>query len=122
MKKQRRVIIGDDNREVAHSLQQALQRYAFVDIAHSASHVIEACDTNLYDAVILDVEFGYGISGLEAAGIIREAHPEFRIIIISALDYSTDVQQRTVELGAVFLQKTVTTEQLTSALDLGDLE
>jgi DNA-binding response OmpR family regulator len=116
MNARRRILIVDDNRDVTAGLQSALGQFVDVDVAHSGSEAIQSCEERHYDAVILDVELGCGISGLETAAIIRRTQADVRIVIISALDYSTDVRQRSLELGAVFYQKTVTTEDILKAI------
>lgn len=118
MSAEKKIIIADDDREVAASLQQALSPYACVDVVYSASGAIEAVSSGQYESVILDVRFEYGMSGFEAAAIIRADFPNVRIVIVSAVDYSTDVQQRTVDLRAQFLQKAVKTKDLLRALGL----
>lgn len=111
----RRILVVDDNPEVAESIMHLINKYGEVDIASSGSEAIEACESKNYDAVLLDVQFEYGMSGLEAAAIVRQNHPNIRIIIMSALDYSTQVQERAVQLGATFLQKTVKLHEILHA-------
>ncbi len=114
----RKIIVADDSKDVTISLQQILMPYATVEIVHSTSACLEAMEAAQYDSAILDVQFDYGMSGLELATILRRDYPNIRIVIISAIDYSTDVQRRTMELGAVFLQKTVKTNDLLRALEI----
>ena len=112
----KKILVADDEEEITRSLRNALSQLYIVDVAHSASEVIEAVEKVKYHAIILDVCFQHGISGLEVAEIIRENDREVRLIIMSAMDYTNNVKNIAVNIGANFLEKTISIESLKNML------
>lgn len=115
---QKHILIADDEREITKSLMMALSPYLNVDEAHSASEIFSKYQDKKYDAVLLDVEFGYGINGIEAAKILRKMDKDIQIIIMSAVDYSPEVRQKAIDLGATFLEKTINIDSLMKVLEV----
>ncbi len=101
----RRVLVADDKEDILWGIQEMLAPYYQVDVATSGSEVLKLWDETSYYALIIDVSFGPGISGLEAASAIRAEDKEIRIIVFSAKEYSDAVRQQVVNLGAQFIEK-----------------
>jgi CheY-like chemotaxis protein len=98
------VLIADDEYELAKSIGDALGSDCRVDIVNSGLDVLRHYkqrkkDCDPYDALILDVNFSAGISGLEIADLIRLEDQEIRILIFSAFDYSDIVRQQVLDIG-----------------------
>ena len=108
MNSKKRILVADDEQEIVKSLQKSLTKYYNVDVAFSASEILDKIDeVESFDAVLLDVDFPYGVSGIEIAEIIREDNHKIIIIIMSAIEYSQEIRQKVVDLGASFLEKTI---------------
>jgi DNA-binding response OmpR family regulator len=113
----KKVLIADDEQEVAQSIRDALGSEFKVDIVHSGLEVFrlyrqgkKACEP--YDAIILDVNFSAGINGLEVADLIRKEDQEVHILIFSAYDYSDMVRQRALDIRAEFRSKPLNPEEI----------
>ncbi|MEA5468290.1 response regulator transcription factor [Spirulina sp. 06S082] len=105
----KRIIVADDEHELAQCIKDALGSEYQVDIVHSGLEVLKLYkqkkDLDPYHVLILDVNFSAGINGLEVANLIRQQDREIRILIFSAYDYSDIVRQRAFDMGAEFRAK-----------------
>jgi len=101
----KRILIADDDRDIVESIQEMLSPYYAVDVATTGLEILQLCERETYEGLLVDVDFGPGMSGLEAASIVREQNKGIRILICSAVDYSDAVRQQAVDLGAVFCEK-----------------
>jgi len=95
----------DDVPDILESLQRMLSSRYRVDTACTGSEVLHKCATEAYDALIIDVDLGPGISGLEVAALLRVHNKSIPILVFSAIEYSDAVRQQVVDLGAVFGEK-----------------
>lgn len=105
----KKVLIADDEIGIAEGIKTLLisNNVLSVDIATSGIGALRLYKKNKYDALILDVDFGAGITGIEVAATIRKVDSEISIILFSAIDYSNDVQSKVIELGAIFQEKPI---------------
>ena len=101
----KRILIADDDREIVESIREMLSPYYTTDIATTGLEILQLCERETYDGLIIDVDFGPGISGLEIASIVRAQSKDIRILIFSAVDYSDAIRQQAVDLGAIFCEK-----------------
>ena len=99
------ILVADDEIDIVESMRGMLSPYFVVDIATTGIEILRLCDKESYDGLIIDVDFGPGISGLEIVSIIREKNKNIKIVIFSAVDYSDAIRQQAVDLGAVFCEK-----------------
>lgn len=111
------VLVADDQPDVVRSIQDMLGPFYCVDVATSGSEVLQMCSCKTYDGLIIDVEFGPGVSGLEVSSIVRARDKEIRILIFSATDYSDAVRQQAVDIGAAFCEKPLSLQSVRKALD-----
>ncbi len=88
-----------------------------VDVANTGVEVLRMCNEKGYDGLIIDVEFGPGMSGLEVASVLRGQNKTLRILVFSATDYSSAVRQQVVDLGGIFCEKPLSLEFVRSALE-----
>lgn len=101
----KRILVADDEINIVESIKEMLSPHFVVDIATTGIEVLRMCDKGSYGGLIIDIDFGPGISGLEIASIVREKNKKIKILIFSAVDYSDAIRQQAVDLGAVFCEK-----------------
>ncbi|MBK7994126.1 MAG: response regulator [Blastocatellia bacterium] len=101
----KKILIADDTEEVVDSLQEMLSPYYEVDVARSGFEVLELCEQVDYECVILDINFEYGVSGLEVASTLRSNNNQVSILIFSATGYTQAIRQYVVDIGATFCEK-----------------
>ncbi|WP_086314211.1 hypothetical protein A5821_001809 [Enterococcus sp. 7F3_DIV0205] len=81
-----RILIIEDNRELAMSVQKGLEREKFlVDLAFSGMEGEEKAYVNRYDAILLDLNLP-DKDGLSILNFLRESNINSPIIIITARD------------------------------------
>jgi CheY-like chemotaxis protein len=101
----KKLLIADDEMDIVESIKEMLTPYYQVDTATAGFEVLQLCERERYEGLIIDVDFGPGISGLEVASILRTDNKDIKILIFSAIDYSDAVRQQVVDIGAVFCEK-----------------
>jgi len=100
-----RVLVADDERDIVGSIQEMLSPYYSVDVATTGLEILQLCQTKRYECLIIDVNLGPGIGGLEVASIVRAENKDIKILVFSAVDYTDAVRQQAVDLGATFCEK-----------------
>jgi DNA-binding response OmpR family regulator len=96
---QKRILIVDDEPDIAEVLGDRLTAYGFdVQIAHSARSCYLAVDECLPDLILLDIQMPE-ISGLDALVKLKEAHPQLPVLMVSA-STAKGVMEEPEKLGA----------------------
>lgn len=111
-----RVLIADDERKVATSLQEMLEHlgHDVVSSVEDGQRAIEACRRHLPDIVLMDIEMR-GLDGLSAARQIAE-DPGTPVIILTAHG-EPELVEAAIEDGAIqYLLKPVTGPALHAAM------
>ena len=83
-----RVMIVEDQKLVRSLLESYIQNEDGYQLAVSIPGAAEApilCDTEDIDLVLMDVQTEHRENGLAAAKKIREAHPEIKIVVATAV-------------------------------------
>ncbi len=109
-----RVLVVEDNDANAMLTRAILTRHCEVTIAETGEAAVELADRNEYDLVLMDINLGSGIDGIEATRRIR-AHPQHRSTPIAALTGYTmrDDRERFLLHGLQhYLAKPFTRDQL----------
>jgi AmiR/NasT family two-component response regulator len=111
-----RVVIADDEKSVAASLQSQLEAlgYDVVAVVDDGQRAIEACRRSLPDLVILDIEMP-GMDGLTAAREIA-TDLDTPVIILTAHGHPHLVEQALQEGVMQYLLKPVTSPSLHAAI------
>jgi len=97
-----KALIIDDHESVCDSLAYALagtDAFEVVGKLPSAANACAYCQKFRPDLVLMDVCTEGGASGLDAAGAVREAFPDIKVIVMSGFDEVTYVP-RAKEAGA----------------------
>ncbi|HEX2984982.1 MAG TPA: response regulator [Ignavibacteriales bacterium] len=87
------ILIVEDE-EINRSLARLfLRKFAKTDEAINASEALAKCRENIYDAVLMDINLGKGMNGLEAAREIRKFQGYSDIPIIAITAYALDEEE-----------------------------
>lgn len=107
-----RLLVADDREEVATCIKDMLCPMYEVDVATSGSEVIYACSEVQYFGLLIDVSFEEGMSGVEAAAIVRSLDKEIRIIVFSGRESSDSIRRQIIEIGAQYMEKPLMLEHV----------
>ena len=82
-----RLVVVDDDERLAAELAGLFTDvgYEVTGVAHAAEQGIDLVDQTRPDVVIMDVRME-GMSGTEAAEVLRRQHPEVPVVLLSAYD------------------------------------
>ena len=114
------IIVADDKENIVKSMKKMLEPYYDVATATSGLDVLGLCRHKRYDGLIIDVLFEGGMSGLETATLVRETDKNIKIIVMSAVEYSSETRQQTLTIGASFLEKPLRLERIRKILEGSD--
>jgi DNA-binding response OmpR family regulator len=91
-----RVLIAEDERQLADSIAEGLRRHAMaVDVAYDGEAALERAGINDYDVLVLDRDLPI-VSGDEVCATLVKSESETRILMLTA---ATAVSQRVSGLG-----------------------
>ena len=85
LNKPRTILIADDSKMVRAKIRQALERETDFEICGEATDGVEAvakAKELTPDLILLDVKMAR-LNGLEVAGILRQAQPRIRIMMVT---------------------------------------
>lgn len=112
------VSIIDDKRDIREGLKLILdgaEGFRCLNIYSDAESAIKDITVNQPDVVLMDVELP-GMSGIECAKILKEAHPNLDIIMLTVHD-DEDSIFKSLEAGAYgYLTKNIFPSKLLSAI------
>lgn len=114
-----RVLLADDHPLIIEGLTGALKRLGVkvLGAAENAQAAAEGFTRLKPDVLVLDVRFGPGLSGLDAAREILDASPEARIVFYSQFDQDEVIREAYRLGGAAFVTKNCSPEQLVRAIE-----
>ena len=102
-----------DSLAVAIAAQEGMQVVGKLSSAKEALAAVEATDANL---VLMDVCTDDDESGIVATRLIKEAHPEVRVVIMTGMPEVTFVRQARDAGADSFVYKNVSTTELLSIM------
>lgn len=113
-----RIIVADDHRLMLDALVRVLTEaddFEVLETTNSGAHVLPLVSRHSPDLVLMDVHMP-GMDGLSALDLIRERHPEVKVVLISAADDRKQIESA-LRRGAVgYLVKTINPLDVPSAL------
>jgi DNA-binding NarL/FixJ family response regulator len=113
-----RVVIADDHPLVLQSLKAALDDadgFEVVGQTDAGPHVLPLVGRELPDLVLMDVHMP-GMDGLTCLDLIRQRHPEIKVVLISAAGEPADIQAALRRGAAGFLRKNINPAEIPAAL------
>lgn len=112
-----KVLVIDDDRMVADTLAEILRLHGFSPVAlYSGEEAITFVERFQPDIVLSDIRM-HQVDGIETARVIRELHPECRIILFTASSVNPKTKQAIERSGFEFLQRPLHPQHVLSALD-----
>lgn len=102
---QTRVLFADDNEDVIEIFKIYCDRYGWAGTyVSNVEDLITEVNTNNYDAIVSDVLYGEGVTGITAIKSIRKVKPNIPIIFISS--YTNNLLREEIRRAdATFIHK-----------------
>jgi DNA-binding NtrC family response regulator len=107
-----KVLLVDDEMEFLELMKERLEaRGVEVSASSSAEDALEKIETDIFDAVILDLQMP-GMDGLDALQQIKQRHPEIQVILLTG-HATVEKGVEAIKLGAMdFVEKPADLEVL----------
>ena len=118
MKEKIKVILADDHKLLLAGLNMQIaswEEFQVIATCVNGKETIEACDKNLPDVILMDMQMPI-LTGVEATRIIKEKHPEVKIVALTTFDDHETVENALNAGCDGFLLKVSDPEQLRSSL------
>ena len=118
MKEKISVILADDHKLLLSGLSMQLsswEEFEVIATCVNGKETIEACDRTVPDVVLMDMQMPV-LTGAEATKIIKEKHPEVKIIALTTFDDHETVEAALNAGCDGFLLKVLEPEQLRASL------
>ena len=118
MKEKIKVILADDHKLLLAGLNMQLsswEEFEVIATCVNGKETIEACDRKLPDVILMDMQMPV-LSGVEATRIIKEKHPEVKIVALTTFNDHETVENALNAGCDGFLLKVSDPEQLRSSL------
>ena len=113
-----RIMVADDHAAIVHGLSVVFcdQGIEVVGAAHEIADVIPTYEKLRPDALVLDIRFGCGPTGLDLARDLIKLHPDAKLVFYSQFDQAQIVREA-YKLGAkAFAFKSGSTADLVAAI------
>lgn len=112
-----RLVVVDDDNDLAQELAGLFSDvgYEVAGVALDAKGGIDLVDRTRPDVVLMDVRMG-GMSGTEAADVLRVQHPDVPVVLLSAYDDEGIINAARRAQVAAYLVKGCTAHELLSAV------
>jgi DNA-binding NarL/FixJ family response regulator len=119
MRKKIKVILVDDQILFAESLKNILEMRTddikVIAIAHNGNELIDTLPSFQPDMILMDIRMP-GMTGVEAARVIKEKYPEIKIMMLTTFDDDAYVHEA-LKFGAIgYLLKTIPPDELIEAI------
>ena len=113
------ILVVEDSRLTFVLLQRALassDRYRAEFFCKNAENLLEVYEQHRPDIVVMDIVME-GANGIEMTRMLKQAHPEARVVILSSLSFQ-EVQDMASSAGAVgYIHKPFVAEDMIRAFD-----
>ena len=113
-----RVVVADDHKLMLSALCSVLEEaedFEVVAQTDSGAHVLPLVARHSPDLVLMDVRMP-GMDGLSALSLIRERHPEVKVVLISASSDQGDIEAALRRGAAGYLVKSINPTDVPAAL------
>jgi DNA-binding NarL/FixJ family response regulator len=113
-----KVVIADDHRLTLDGVRRTLEAVEDIDVvgtASSGSQVLPLVKRTLPNMVLLDIRMP-GIDGITCLQLLRQNHPDVKVVMLSAYSDRDQVQTALGAGASAYIAKTVNPADLPSAL------
>lgn len=114
-----RIVLADDHDQLRAALRALLESHADAEIVGEAvdgAHCLELVASTRPDLVLMDVRMP-GTDGIDATAMIRERHPDVRVLALSSSDRTNDIAAMLAAGASGYLVKTSKPDEVRAALD-----
>ncbi len=112
----KKILVAEDNDSNYILMTYILRRYYEFDRAKNGKEAVELIDNGGYDLVLMDIKMPI-MDGLEATAEIKEKHPDFPVIALTANAFDSD-RQLAMKAGCDdFLSKPVSSEKCLATIE-----
>lgn len=84
----KKILIVEDNEVNSKIMEFQLSKYYLIDIAKNGDEAIELFSKNDYNLILMDINLGAGLNGIEVMKIIRESDKGKNTPVIAITAYS----------------------------------
>lgn len=113
-----RIVLADDHRLILEGIRRALEAagdFEVVGEAQSGSQLVPLVGRTDPDVVLTDLRMS-GMDGLAAVEAISRTHPDVKVVVLSALNDTGQIQDALRRGASAYIVKTVNPLDLPSAL------
>lgn len=114
------VLIVDDCKLIRRIFEDAVggsDKYTLVGSVGSAEEAIDLCNKSHVDIILMDVVMGNGMDGITASGVLKNLHPDTKILLVTSMPEVTYIR-RAREIGIdSFWHKEVQQQPLLEVMD-----
>lgn len=113
-----KIIIADDQVLLRKSLGHIIstdEEITVVDMVGSGKQAIESCKKNTPDIVLMDIEMPQ-IDGISALKIIKEKHPDIKVIILTTFDNTDSIVESFLGEADGYIVKDIDCEELIATI------
>jgi DNA-binding NtrC family response regulator len=112
----KRIVILDDNPEVRLALTAGLRHEFVIFPCSTARQAFQCLEQEIIEGMIVDIDLGPEITGIEFAEIVRKQNKTIKICLISAYTDSGDIQSAADRIDAIFFNKPVDEQRLIESI------
>ena len=115
---QEKILIVEDEKEIAHLIQMSLRRsgYTVTALAESGEDALQAADEILPDLVLMDIELAGVLDGVETAELLHHRF-EVPVVFLTGLSDDTTLHRSRSADAFGYLLKPFRPEQLVAAIE-----
>ena len=84
----KKILIVEDNEVNSKIMEFQLGKYYLIDIAKNGEEAIELFSKNNYNLILMDINLGAGLNGIEVIKIIRESDKGNNTAVIAITAYA----------------------------------
>ncbi|WP_456387248.1 ATP-binding protein [Desulfolithobacter sp.] len=111
------VLVVDDMEDLRYLATSILSMSGYEVLAvPSGEEAVEKVRQEEFDLIVLDMDLGEGMNGRETGQMIRSIRPDQKIVVVSGLAGSADIEQMLGEGLCLFLPKPYTLDDLVEAV------
>ncbi|MCX6270964.1 MAG: PAS domain S-box protein [Bacteroidetes bacterium] len=113
--KKARILIVEDNEQNCELMEIYLSSFCTSDIVHTGIQAVKHAFTNQYDVILMDINLGADLDGIQATREIRKMVNYKEVPIIAVTGFSTVEEKTRILVGGLdqFLTKPFTRDELT---------